>query len=788
MATDSAPLSGALATDPPARSGLRIAYERVRAYIEPCRRQVLGLILLLAAFCNFWELQRNGFANLYYSAAIRSMLESWHNFFFVAFDPGGFVTVDKPPLGFWIQAASAKIFGYSGFSILLPEALAGVLSVGVVYVLVWRIFGSVAGLLAALFLAITPISVVTDRNNTIDSLLVLTVLLGAYCVSRAAEHGGLRWLLLAAAAVGLGFNIKMLEAYLVVPAFGAAYLFGSSRGWWTRIWHLLVAGAAMLALSLAWVLAVDLTPASARPYVGSSGTNSELELAIGYNGLQRLLGNLFNFRSTGSGVTITNSAAGGPGGASENGAQGFFRLLDAQLGGQASWLLALGLIGLLAAGWGLRPRGFLRALPGRLRAWCTSSEARAAAHLSPQQTALVLWGLWTLTMAVFFSIAGFFHRYYLTMLAPGIAVLAGVGVVLMWRDHRASGWRGGLLPFALVATAVTQAIILQDYADYSRWMTPLIVVGSLAVAALLVWQRTQRERLENEAKDADAYALSPADVEGSARIVDAAPTLPPVGSELPVIASDAARAWPWWRHAPPRLSTRLARYASVPLLATILGVGLLLVGPTTWVGASLASGAGGTLPGAGPSTSRVAFTGGGFTGGRGGFRGGLPEGFTRPSGGFGGGGFGGLAGGGSGGGGAPTGSAAAASGDGLSVDSVLLKYLEANQGSAKYLFATTSSRTAAPYIIVSGKPVMALGGFSGSDQILTLSQLKALIREGQIRYFLLSGGGFGGGGGNSALISWIEANTTTVSFSAYGGSAIGNLYVVTSATLTAVNS
>ena len=178
MATDSAPLSGALATDPPARSGLRIAYERVRTYIEPRRRQALGLILLLAAFCNFYELQRNGFANLYYSAAIRSMLESWHNFFFVAFDPGGFVTVDKPPLGFWIQAASAKLFGYSGFSILLPEALAGVISVGVLYVLVRRIFGSVAGLLAALFLAITPVSVVTNRNNTIDSLLVLTVLLG----------------------------------------------------------------------------------------------------------------------------------------------------------------------------------------------------------------------------------------------------------------------------------------------------------------------------------------------------------------------------------------------------------------------------------------------------------------------------------------------------------------------------------------------------------------------------------------------------------------------------------
>jgi 4-amino-4-deoxy-L-arabinose transferase-like glycosyltransferase len=182
----------------------------LRAFWEP-RRRALALILLVAAFANFFELQRNGYANLYYAAAIRSMLQSWHNFFFVAFDPGGFVSVDKPPLGFWIQAASAKLLGYSGFSILLPEALAGVLSVGVLYLVVRRVFGAGAGLLAALFLAITPISVVTNRNNTIDSLLVLPVLLGAYAMTRAVERGSLRWLLLAGVLVGLGFNIKMFE-------------------------------------------------------------------------------------------------------------------------------------------------------------------------------------------------------------------------------------------------------------------------------------------------------------------------------------------------------------------------------------------------------------------------------------------------------------------------------------------------------------------------------------------------------------------------------------------------
>ena len=278
--------------------------------------------------------------------------------------------MDKPPLGFWIQTASAKLLGYSGFSILLPEALAGIASVGVLYLLVRRLFGTGAGLLAALFLAITPISVVTNRNNTIDSLLVLTVLLAAYAVSRAAESGSLRWLLLGALLVGLGFNIKMLEAYLVVPAFALLYLLTAPVGWWRRLWHLAVAGGVMLVVSLSWVVAVDLTPASARPYVGSSGSNSELALAFGYNGIERLLGMFFHVGAqvaNGTGAVATDGP-GGPGGVSENGAQGVFRLLNAQLGGQASWLLALGFVGMLATGWGLRPGGWLRTLPDRMGA------------------------------------------------------------------------------------------------------------------------------------------------------------------------------------------------------------------------------------------------------------------------------------------------------------------------------------------------------------------------------------------------------------------------------------
>jgi 4-amino-4-deoxy-L-arabinose transferase-like glycosyltransferase len=271
-------------------------------------RLALGVVLLISIFMNFYQLGQNGFANLYYASAIRSMLDSWHNFMFVSFDPGGFVSIDKPPLGFWLQAASAKIFGFTPFSIFLPQALAGVLSVLLLYYLVRRHFGVVAGLLAALALAISPISVLTNRNNTIDSTLVLVMLLGTWAVLRAAETGKLRWLLLCAVFVGLGFNIKMLEAYLVIPAYGLLYLLATPRSIWVRIGHLALAALLMLTISLSWAVAVDLTPAANRPYVGSSQNNSEISLALGYNGIQRLLGQ-FGFGNNSAGSNTSGNTS-----------------------------------------------------------------------------------------------------------------------------------------------------------------------------------------------------------------------------------------------------------------------------------------------------------------------------------------------------------------------------------------------------------------------------------------------------------------------------------------------
>jgi 4-amino-4-deoxy-L-arabinose transferase-like glycosyltransferase len=666
---------------------------------------------------NFYQLGQNGYANTYYAAAIRSMLDSWHNFFFVSFDPGGFVTVDKPPLGFWLQAASAKIFGFSPFSIFLPQALAGVLSVLLLYILVKRHFGVTAGLLAALALAISPISVVTNRNNTIDSTLVLVLLLGAWAVMRAAETGKLRWLLLCAVSVGLGFNVKMMEAYLVVPAFGLLYLLASPRRVWVRIGHLTLALLLILVLSLSWVVAVDLTPSSQRPYVGSTQDNSELSLAIGYNGVQRLLG-LFGGGGFGGGGNRNNGnttpssastdannpngasngssnpgglgrppqgfeggrlpenvkgqagsgGSGAPGGGNGNsggmfntGNRGLLRLFNEPLGGQIVWLLPMALLGMLALAWQWSPadpndESRPTTLRGRLaRLW----RRRPRLRQDLRQQSLILWGIWLLTVAIFFSVAGFFHQYYLSTLAPAICALFGIGIVVMWQDYRNSGWRGWLLPLAILLTALEQIHIITSNPSWGSWLVPVIAITSvIATLALVV-----------------------------ARLL-------------------------------PRL--RFSKQILLPALGLAL-VGLLLTS-AIWSAVPGLDNLASDLPAAGPTQS----------------------------------GFGGGAGGG-----------------GLNANTALIRYLEANRAGAKYLVAVASSNEADSIILTTNQPVMALGGFSGSDPILTASRLAALVAQGTVRFFLVSGSG-GGGGGQSTLTSWITQHCTSVSSSQWQSSNTSN--------------
>jgi 4-amino-4-deoxy-L-arabinose transferase-like glycosyltransferase len=654
--------------------GEHLAEQKTSAPSSLWHRLALGGIMLISLFMNFFQLGQNGFGNLYYAAGIRSMLDNWHNFFFVSYDPGGFVTIDKPPLGFWLQVASARVFGFTPFSVFLPQAIAGVLSVLLLYYLVRRHFGVVAGLLAALALALSPISVVTNRNITIDSTLALVLLVGAWAVIRAAETGRLRWLLLSAVVVGIGFNVKMLEAYLVVPAYGLLYLLAAPISVWKRIGHLALAGIVLLAISLSWALAVDMTPASLRPYVGSSQDNSEISLALGYNGINRLIGQFGRGGRTNApggntgtpptraGGNATQQIPEGFGGAFESGSPGPLRLFNEPLASQIAWLLPMAILGAVALAWQRRPR---------------LQEDR-------QQQSLVLWGTWLLTMGVFFSVASFFHQYYMTEMAPAICALFGIGLVIMWQDYRRPGWRGWLLPIALIVTVAEQVHILTHYPAWGQWLIPLMIVLCVLAVVVLV----------------------------SARLA------PRIGVKAPS-----------------------ARYL---LPALSVGVLALMLAPTVWAAIPVIQNTTAQLPVAGPSQANG--FGGNFAGGR---------------------------------------------GDNAGANQALVSYLEANQGNATYLVATPSSMTADGIILATNKPVMALGGFGGSDPILTTNQLAALVSQGTVRYFLLGSlreggqpppqfledipeqfrdrfgdrfggpGGFGGGQ-QSALTSWVTQHCTVV--------------------------
>jgi 4-amino-4-deoxy-L-arabinose transferase-like glycosyltransferase len=424
------------------------------------------------------------------------MLTSWENFFFVAAEPGGSVTVDKPPLGLWVQAAFAYVFSVSGVVVSLPQVIAGILSIPLLFHLVRKYFGAGAGLLAAFVLAVTPVSIAVERNNTIDAQLIFVLLLAAWAFVRATETSKTRWLLVGAVLVGVGFNIKMMQAFLPLPAFYALYFFGAHTRWGRKIVALVIATVLMLAVSLSWAVAVDLTRADQRPYIGSSENNSVLELMLGYNGLNRLLGlNNGAPRDDGSAATgQTETAAqtrpnapqgftppsqptdadaaparfpGAMGGGmfgGETGQAGVLRLFQSALANEIGWLLPFGLLGLVVF-----------ALRERIRF-----------PLSTAQQGAVLWGGWLLVGVVFFSMAGFFHAYYTAMLAPALAACIGITIWALWM-MRARRPRLSTLVLlgAAAGTLIYQALTAAGYSVAVSWL-PLMAAG-LGLGALLLF-------------------------------------------------------------------------------------------------------------------------------------------------------------------------------------------------------------------------------------------------------------------------------------------------------------
>ncbi|MFF4987088.1 ArnT family glycosyltransferase [Streptosporangium saharense] len=428
-------------------------------------RWSLVAVCAVAAVLYGWAPGSLGYGNSYYAAAVRSMGVSWSNFFFGAFDPLGVATVDKPPGALWVQALSARVFGYHGWALILPQVVEGVLAVVVLHRAVLRWAGPVAASVAAVVLALTPITVAVNRNDNPDTLLVLTLVCAAYAVTRAVREDRARWLVAGGVFVGLAFTVKMLQAWVVAPALLGSWLVAGVS--WRRVRALAVAGAVMVVTSLAWVVAVEVWP-GARPYVGGSRDGGAWDLVVGYNGFGRLLGT-----RDGAGTGLGNA------GPSMGGDPGFGRLFNDQVAGQISWLLPFCVVGAVAAAVALVARRGEAARSGEVAGW-------------------VVWGGWLVSCwAVFGFAEGIFHPYYTTQLAPAVAAVAGAGAVAMWRLYRRpGGWAWALLPVAVCGSALWALVVVRRTPDWLPWLAPSVgVAGVLGVVGLLVgrlWGRPGR--------------------------------------------------------------------------------------------------------------------------------------------------------------------------------------------------------------------------------------------------------------------------------------------------------
>jgi 4-amino-4-deoxy-L-arabinose transferase-like glycosyltransferase len=421
------------------------------------RPALLGL-LALTALLYLWDLTRNGWANDFYAAAVQAGTKSWKAFFFGSFDSSNFITVDKTPASLWVMELSGRIFGFSQWSMLVPQALEGVASVGLLYAAVRRWFGPPAGLVAGLVLALTPVAALMFRFNNPDALLVLLMTAAAYALVRAIENGRTRWLVFCGVLLGFAFLAKMLQAFLVVPGFAIAYLWaGAPRAWLRRLWQTAAMGAGIIVGAGWWILIAELTPAADRPYFGGSTNNNILQLAIGYNGLGRLDGN-----ETGS------VGGGGAQGSGFGGATGLLRLFHSEFGGQISWLLPAALICLAGMAW----------------------VSRRAVRTDRIRAAALLWGGWVIVTGLVFSyMSGIIHPYYMVALAPGIGALVGIGATALWKQQqrRRLGWAGRSVAAATVlVTAVWSYILLDRTPDWLPWLRWVVLVaGVLSAVAFL---------------------------------------------------------------------------------------------------------------------------------------------------------------------------------------------------------------------------------------------------------------------------------------------------------------
>ncbi|HEX3027445.1 MAG TPA: glycosyltransferase family 39 protein [Clostridia bacterium] len=561
------------------------------------------------------------------------MMSSWHNFFYISYDPGGFVSVDKPPIALWIQVACAKIFGIHSWSLMLPEALAAVGSVAVLYHLTKRIFGYLAGIIASFALAITPIFIAVSRSNNPDAILVFLLVLAAWQLIEAANKGNLKHLILAAVLIGLGFNTKMLVAFLVVPSFLLVYLFASYIKLLKKCIHLVIFGMVLLAVSFSWVIAVDLTPVSQRPYVGSSSTNSEMNLVFGYNGFSRVT--QYNFTSE-NGLNAGNHAAESSSSMKSPGSMGNFKLFNIYFGQQINWFAALAAFGVLSALF------YCKSLSGEEK--------------NQKLRYLLLWGSWVFIMYLFFSVyQNMTHRYYTAVLAPGLASLVGIGISC-FRKMRRHPFMALAFPVTLIISAGYQLFIVSVYHSLARVLTPILIAGIFFAVILIGIAFFKKKNLG---------------------------------------------------------AKKCSRILSICCLA------ILFLAPAYWSFTTVIGRVPQADPYAGPGLLTKA----------------LPD-------------FQSIV-------------------KKLSLNTSDLKipdyykqtanYLEAYQESAEYLAAVPSASLMSEYLILlTGKPVMNIGGYSGTNAILTLDQFKQKVSSGKLKYFITDS--HADSSVNTDIINWVVEN------------------------------
>jgi 4-amino-4-deoxy-L-arabinose transferase-like glycosyltransferase len=625
-------------------------------------RPALLVLLSATALAYLWNLSASGWANSFYSAAVQAGTRSWKAFFFGSLDASNFITIDKSPAALWVMEIAARVFGVNSWTILVPQALEGVATVGILYFAVRRWFGPGAGLLAGGILALTPVAALMFRFNNPDALLVLLLTAATYAALRALEGGRTGWILLSGSLIGTAFLAKMLQAFLIVPVLLAVYLLAGPPRLGRRIWQLALGGAALVVASGWWVATVELTPAANRPYIGGSQTNSVLELMLGYNGLGRLTG------------SESGSVGGFGATASRWGPTGWDRLFNTQFGGQISWLIPAALI-LLGAG-----------------LWLTRGRPRT----DLTRAALLVWGGTLIVTGAVFSFAqGIIHPYYTVALAPAMGAVIAIGVVLLW-ERRWELWARLALSAALAATGVWAFLLLGRTPQWYPLLKIAVLLAGLAAAALVV-------------------------------------VVP--------------RTW---------------KRATVAV--AVVGLVAALSGPGAYTLATVQTAHTGAIPSAGPAVAAGFGPGGGGNPGaaRGGGPG--PGGFAGQR------GFGGARNGAGGFPGATGGAGAPATSrvgggflDSSKPGSALVALLGSQSSRYEWVAATVDANNAAGYQLATGDPVMAIGGFNGTDPAPTLAQFQSYVGDGKVHYFIAGGRGGGGGGTSGStsaaqITSWVQSH------------------------------